>query len=451
MPIYICISFLIFSGCYWNSKITDLNSTTATAAPAPVCESQTFTKLMASTALRDAGVQVISKITEGQNTSYQLTLDAEVTTYAGANFPTTSGYNYRIIPNVNTDDEGYSGTTCKYAPRPTVNCGSSGSIAARIADCADASKNGSLATWDGSTQCSGGQGTWKLVTLVAANKEVWQDQRTGLLWSSEVTGGAGINWCRASGNIQSAPLTFINAFNNTAGTAITGNGTIGSMSSGTASNTETITVTFTSSTNFTVTGTGGAGGCQGGGPLVIGAGAGSTVTYTDVNECTFTITQGTIPFANNDRFTLQNVADGTFSCLPNAASGLQPLAPISYCAEASGLNPPGGETWVDGGYATAKGNLGKQTSPSVIWRLPTSNDYQQANLNGIRFVMPDLGIDGPNRPTADTSTGSTTTQYEWTSSLISDARTNAGVFSTAYGGIGPALRSSARWVRCVGR
>lgn len=28
------------------------------------------------------------------------------------------------------------------------------------------------------------------------------------------------------------------------------------------------------------------------------------------------------------------------------------------------------------------------TSPSVLWRLPSLNDWHQANINGVRFVIP---------------------------------------------------------------
>ena len=407
-----------------------------------------FQTAMASSALRDAGVVVVSNLT-GQTTSNQITLDNEQNTYAGSDLPTTGGYNYRDIPDMTKDDEGYYGTTCKYAPRPSNDCGTTqNTIAARIADCA--TQNPSSSTWNGATQCSSGQGVWKLVTRNGANKEVWQDQRTGQIWSSKVT--SAMNWCQVSGNAQETPLTFINSFNNAAGTPIVGNGNIGTMGSGASSNTETITVTFSDATNFTVSGTGGAGGCQGGsisGGLTTTAG--STATYSKAGECSFTLTQGSTNFAANDKFTLQSVANATYSCLPSAASGLQPASPISYCAEVAGVNAPAGENWGTGVYMAAKGGMGKTAtaqSPSVRWRLPSINDYQQANINGIRFVMPDMGIAGTSRPSIDGSVGG---NAEWSSSLVSSNRVSAWYFGSVNGFVNNKSRLSTNSARCVGR
>lgn len=406
----------------------------------------TFALNMASSAYRDPGVKVIPNLADLTSTSAQLTLNNENSLYAGADFPTTGGYNYRDVPDMNQDDEGYYGTNCKYAPRPTVDCGTSqATLALRIADCQTA--NPSSNSWNGATQCNGGQGLWRLVARSGANKEVWQDQRTGLLWSSIVN--TAINWCRATGNTQLTPLTFINSFNNTAGTPITGNGTIGSFASGTGSNTETITVTFSNATTFSVTSTGGAGGCQGGsitGGLTTTAG--STATYSDAGECSFTLTQGSVNFAANDRFTLQSVQNSAYSCAPGGP--LQPASPLSYCAEAAGLNSDAGENWGTGSYFTAKGGLGKNSTPGVRWRAPSIEDYMQANVNGFRFVMPDAGIAGASRPSPDGSTGYV--NYEWSSSVVSDYRYFAWVF---YAGSGFVVsnfsRNNASAARCVGR
>lgn len=405
----------------------------------------TFSLNMASSALRDSGVKVIPNLTDLSTTSAQLTLNNENSLYAGADLPTTGGYNYRDVPDMNQDDEGYYGTSCKYAPRPSVNCGTSqATIALRVADCQTA--NPSSNSWNGATQCNGGQGLWRLVARSAANKEVWQDQRTGLLWSSIVN--TAINWCRATGNTQLTPLTFINSFNNTAGTPIIGNGTIGALASGTGSNNETITVTFSDATTFTVTSTGGAGGCQGGsiaGGLTTTAG--STATYSDAGECSFTITQGATNFAANDRFTLQSVQNSIYRCAPGGP--LQPASPLSYCAEAAGLNSDAGENWGTGSYFTAKGGLGKNSTPGVRWRTPSIEDYMQANVNGFRFVMPDAGIAGVSRPSPDGSTGYV--NYEWSSSVVSDSRYVAWVFGADYGFVFNSFRSNTSAARCVGR
>lgn len=424
------------------------NGTTIFGVTGSYTVNTSFQTLMASSALRDPGIEIISNLT-GQTTSSQITLDSEQNTYAGIDLPTTGGYNYRDIPDVTKDDDGHSGTNCKYAPRPANDCGTTqNTIVGRIIDCA--AQNPLTSTWNGATQCNGGEGVWKLVTRNGANKEVWQDQRTGQLWSSTVA--SAINWCQASGNTQEIPPTFINSFNNAAGTPIIGNGTIGSMSSGATSNSETITITFSDATTFTVTGTGGAGGCQGG---AISGGltttAGSTATYSKAGECSFTLTQGSTNFAANDKFTLHSVANATYSCLPGAASTQQPVSPVSYCAEDVGVNEPAGENWGAGVYMAAKGGMGKVASaqsPSVRWRLPTIRDYNIANANGISFVMPDMGIAGTSRPSTDTSIAG---NMEWASTVVAGSRYYAWYYQSNYSYLYYNFRNSSYSARCVGR
>lgn len=404
-----------------------------------------FQTTMASSALRDAGIAVIPNLT-GQTTSNQITLDNEQNTYAGADLPTTSGYNYRDIPDMTKDDEGSSGTTCKYAPRPASDCGTTqNTIASRISDCV--MQNPTASSWNGSTQCSGGQGSWKLVTRYGANKEVWQDQRTGQLWSSTVT--SAINWCQASGNIQMASLTYTNAYNNTAGTPVVGNGTIGLLSGGSTSATETITITFTNATTFTVSGANCGGGAITGGVLTTTAG--SSVTWSRANYCSFTLTQGATNFAVNDKFALQSVQAASHSCAPGAASGLQPASPISYCAEEASVNASATENWGTGVYLAAKGGMGKTAtaqSPSIRWRLPSINDYKIADVNGIRFVMPDMGIAGTNRQSIDSSVSG---NAEWSASLLSSGRISAWSFNSSAGYVAGASRNLTYSARCVGR
>lgn len=401
----------------------------------------TFQTNMSSNALRDSGTQVISNLTD-QTTSNQMTLDNEQNTYSGTDFPTTGGFNYRDVPDVTKDDDGHDGVTCKYAPRPANDCGSTqNTVSARIANCL--SQNPLTSTWNGSVQCNRGQGIWKLVTRMGANKEVWQDQRTGQLWSSRVS--TSMNWCQASGNTQLAPVTFSNSYNNTVGSFIIGNGTIGSLSGGYASVNETITITFTSATAFTVSGSCGAGAIVSGGLTAV---AGSSVTWSRANYCSFTITQGSVNFAVNDKFILKSVSEIN-SCSPGAGSGLQPASPISYCAEVSGVSNPAGEDWINGVYMSAKGGMGKTItplSPSIRWRLPSIEDYMLANVNGIRFVMPDMGIAGVSRPLIDSSPGGA---WEWSSTLVSNNRTSAWYFTSGF--IANDFRTSLGSVRCVGR
>ncbi|HPI41616.1 MAG TPA: hypothetical protein PLJ21_12480, partial [Pseudobdellovibrionaceae bacterium] len=354
------------------------------------------------------------------------------------------GYNYRDIPVQEKDDEGYLGTSCKYATRPASDCGTSQStIALRVADCV--TQNPATSSWNGSTQCNGGEGVWKLVSRSGANKEVWQDQRTGLIWSSTVS--TSINWCQATGNTQNAPVSYYQSYNNAVGTPITGNGTIGGISGGASSTAETITIAFTSATAFTVSGANCGGGAITSGGLTVAPG--SSVTWGRAGYCQFTIIQGSSNFVANDKFEIKSTLATSYSCAAGAASGLQPASPVSYCAESAGLNAPAGETWSAGGYVAAKGGLGKLSTPFVRWRAPSIKDYKVADANGIRFVMPDMGIAGVSRPTPDGSTGST--EHEWTSSVNSFERKSSMFFMSPTAPIPLIARARNFGARCVGR
>lgn len=400
---------------------------------------------MASNASRDPGQVPIANNATLQTTSNQLTLYAENTTYSGGlDLPSSGGYRYRDIPDDTRDNNGYFGTSCKYAPRPTNDCGlSQGTLAARITNCATV--NPAASNWDGSTQCNRGQGSWKLVARSGANKEVWQDQRTGLLWSSYIA--KVVNWCTASGATSLAPFGYKQSYNNAPGTPIYGNGTIGSIVGGSSATAGTVTIQFTSATSFTVSGGGCASGSITSGGLTTTPG--STVTWSRPNYCSFTLTQGSTNFASNDTFLLIGTVSSR-SCAPGASSGLQPASPISYCAEAAGLNAPAGETWSAGGYSAAKGGLGKNSSPSVRWRLPTIEDFMLASVNGIRFVMPDMGIDGSNRPIPDGSTAGGS-YGDWTSTVEEDFPDYSWYFDNYQGSLTTDYRNNTRAVRCVGR
>lgn len=94
-----------------------------------------------------------------------------------------------------------------------------------------------------------------------------------------------------------------------------------------------------------------------------------------------------------------------------------------------------------------KGGLSKGSPTAVAWRLPTKGDYEQANANGLRFVMPDTGSN---------ITGATST-YEWTASVLSAAvpanRTSAWMFDSLLGDFTTNARNNFTnvGVRCIGR
>lgn len=134
-----------------------------------------------------------------------LTYAEEITKTLANNLPAAI---YRTIPDIEKDDEGTDGVninTRSSLGRPKTVCGGAGTftgINARIADCAQ--KNGNAAIWEGSRYGASGEGTWQLVALLDSTKEIWIDNRTGMLWSDTVknldTGATEFNWCKAAGS-----------------------------------------------------------------------------------------------------------------------------------------------------------------------------------------------------------------------------------------------------------
>jgi hypothetical protein len=99
------------------------------------------------------------------------------------------------------DDDGYYSSAVTKVDRTGWNattCGitSGQTIQQRINECASGGKFGANATWDGATKSNVGHGKFVLVSRAASGKEVWRDERTKLLWSSDV---GNHNWCRAAG------------------------------------------------------------------------------------------------------------------------------------------------------------------------------------------------------------------------------------------------------------
>lgn len=143
----------------------------------------------------------------------QVSLRTEAT---AATAYTNSPTGYRAVPSISKDDDGAYTTSVTKVDRSTwgaTTCGTSqATVALRIADCAVNPVIGPEATWNGAVKGNAGQGLWKLVTRTGdilaydLGREVWQDQRTGLLWSSRVS--SGLNWCKASGsnNITGNPV-----------------------------------------------------------------------------------------------------------------------------------------------------------------------------------------------------------------------------------------------------
>lgn len=119
-----------------------------------------------------------------------------------------------------------------------------------------------------------------------------------------------------------------------------------------------------------------------------------------------------------------------FNYCDNAANQSQ-VTPISWCTEDSGLNTPAGGNSAKGGMRFTA----TVTSPSVRWRLPTVYDYQMANINGIRMVLPHW------------------TEAAWTATVVSHSRDMAWYFDATLGGVvgWSARLDPALQIRCVGR
>ncbi len=238
---------------------------------------------------------------------------------------------YRSIPTIATDDEGSLSVTDAGVLRLNWNstCGLTGTITNRIFDCA--TKYDFNASWTGSTKANAGQGTWRLVTRTGnvsvdgIYREVWRDDRTGLLWSSVVS--KTLNWCQAAG-----------------------------------------------------------------------------VHTTDVsNICNL----------------------GTYQTQPSG-----PTLALSACYE--GVTQTSTDTKID---VLAKGKT--PTNPlSVKWRIPTLYDYEVADYNGIRYVMPDMASHGT---------------IEWTGTTRSTDLSKAWVYDSRTGLSDVRARTDATVVvRCVG-
>jgi hypothetical protein len=135
--------------------------------------------------------------------SIQMRVLDETVIQSGAAY-NAAGLGNRAVPQIAKDDESSSGANITPVNRTgwgATPCGTSGTTAQRIADCVTVF--GANATWNGETNGHAGEGTWKLVARTGAvtgskGREVWQDQRTLLLWSSRV--GSFLNWCKASGS-----------------------------------------------------------------------------------------------------------------------------------------------------------------------------------------------------------------------------------------------------------
>lgn len=147
-------------------------------------------------------------------TTNVLSYAAESTTYSGASGTALPAY-YYAVPKIGSSDDAYNLTTQVTLVNRTgwnaTTCGTAqATVSARIANCVTVF--GANATWNGAANGHNGEGQWKLVTRTGnasagKGREIWQDQSTGLMWSSVVS--TGLNWCKASGSSNSAESNII--------------------------------------------------------------------------------------------------------------------------------------------------------------------------------------------------------------------------------------------------
>lgn len=148
------------------------------------------------------------------STVNQISYADETTTYSAVS-GTALPADYRPVPKIGSSDDAYNLTTQVTVVDRTgwaaTTCGTAqATVSARISDCATVF--GANATWDGASKGHNGEGQWKLVTRTGSTssgkgREVWQDQSTGLMWSSVVS--TGLNWCKASGSSNSTESNIV--------------------------------------------------------------------------------------------------------------------------------------------------------------------------------------------------------------------------------------------------
>ena len=252
---------------------------------------------------------------------------------------------YRTVPKIAIDDDGKdtSSQNIESVDRTgwgTTSCGTTDdTILERIADCS--SVFGANARWNGAASGNAAQGVWNLVSRSGAKsgskgREVWRDERTGLLWSSVI--GTATNWCKASGSSNAAAVS-------------------------------------------------------------------ATVREADPSSICDSVT-----------YQVQTTA-------------------ISGCFEGTGFTTT--DASIDNLGKVDMNLAGSVTAPKVAWRLPTLYDYEIADMNGLRFILPDIGSNG--------------NLDEWTATLSSSIRSRAWVYNGAQGVHSTKARTLTSAFRCVGK
>ncbi len=301
--------------------------------------------------------------------------------------PNAMFQSYHEIPDIMSDDDGYFSSSnpsagCSSGCSPVqyvthsllTKCGyTQTSLAARIADCQNV--NHGNATWVGQSSGNAGQNTWYLVTKTDQNGfEVWQDAKTSLVWSDV--------WHDHSLAINS--------------------------------------------TNWCRA----AGNAQAGDPQNYCNNLQPSTPFCYVNypsNSTTSIQCQTAAHFESD------CAEGSTVWLP--APSMQTSFHASQLTADYGTPNAPNQTYA---FYEEKGYMlhdASSNSPSIFWRLPTKYDYQQADNDGMRFVLPNMSAAG----------------YVWSASVVSVNRFFAWVFNGSNGNVSYNGRFNSYPVLCVGR
>lgn len=88
-----------------------------------------------------------------------------------------------------------------------------------------------------------------------------------------------------------------------------------------------------------------------------------------------------------------------------------------------------------------KAGLTQSSTPAVNWRLPSLYDFEVAEYNGIRFVLPDMGL----------ARASGSNLNEWTATVNASSPEQAWVVDSTTGAHALVNRFENAGVRCIGR
>lgn len=181
---------------------------------------------------------------------------------------------------------------------------------------------------------------------------------------------------------------------------------------------------------------------------IAGEGNWKLVTYTGTyevwrDERTGLVWSDKVPTNDNWCKATGNAQADDPSSYCNNASYQDQTTPYSYCVEDASHQPAlAGENWTTGAYHGIKGGMGAVatgTSPAVRWRLPSRADWMQADIDGVRQVLPNIN------------------NTFWSATIYDSLRQRANYFIGGSGTIaassslGTVNRNAASAIICVGR